>query len=130
MSLFGLKIYTVHLKPGQSQLEQKPIFVHEGFNIKAFILVIFWTLYHRLWLASFLLIVVNTVLIGMRDMHILSDVGVFIMQFGVQIITGFLANDWYRHKLDRQGYIIADISAADSLLRAEQRYFERTLAAA
>jgi len=61
--------------------------------------------------------------------HLLSADSTAIVQMAMNVLIGFHANDWLRAKLKKRGYITADITAADSKLRAEQRYFERHLAA-
>jgi hypothetical protein len=124
-----MKIYTVHLKPGLSLGEQKPVFIKEGINIAAFIFHFFWALYHRLWWVAFLVFAANVVLVFLMRSSVLTREGVVIIQLAIQVIVALQGNDWRRAKLTRKGYIMADVSAADSLLRAEQRYFERSLAA-
>jgi len=130
MSLLGLKIYTVHMKSGETLAERKPIFIREGFNIFAFIFTLFWTLYHRLWRWSLLILAVNVVLALATKNHLLDTNTGSIIQIAFNVLVGFHANDWLRDGLARRGYVMADVTAADSLLRAEQRYFERSLAVA
>ncbi len=125
-----MKIYTVHVNPSNANARQKPVFVREGFNIPAFLLTVFWLLYQRLWLHALCVVTANAVLITLGTEHIISSNSVGIMQLGVQALVGFHANDWLRARLTRQGYITADISVSDNLLRAQQRYFERSLAPA
>jgi hypothetical protein len=60
--------------------------------------------------------------------HLLTMTSGALVQLALNLMIGFHANDWLRARLSRRGYIMADISAADTLLRAEQRYFERYLA--
>lgn len=128
--MFGLKIYTVHIKPGVPQGEEKPIFVKEGFNFAAFLFPALWALYRRLWVAVFLLVGIDSLLAQMLVAHMLNPASLIVIDLGIHVLTGLLGNDWRRASLKRRGYIVADISAADSRLRAEQRYFERHLAAA
>ena len=125
-----MKIYSVHFKPGESPLEQKPLFVREGFNIWAFALTGFWALYHRLWLPMVGILAFNMALALVINQQIFSEPTTIIMQLAFNALVGFHANDWLRAHLAHQGYLFADITAADSLLRAEQRYFERALATA
>jgi hypothetical protein len=128
VSLFGLKIYTVHVKPGETLAHEKPVFVREGFNILAFALTGFWALYQRLWVHGLLIILFNGILMLLNQEQVLSQTGMTIIQLGFNLLIGFHANDWRRVGLTRRGYIVADIVTGDSLLRAEQRYFERHLA--
>ncbi len=130
MSVFGLKIYTAHVKPGTANAAEKPIFVREGFNLFAFALTVLWALYHRLWIPALFIALFNGTIMLLDKERVLSSVGVGVIQIGVNILIGFHANDWLRAGLTRRGYIFADVVTGDSLLRAEQRYFERYLATA
>jgi hypothetical protein len=109
-----MKIYTVHIKPGDVRAQERPIFVREGFNILALIFTL----------------AANILIIALGQMKIFSPDSIGLLQFAIQILAGFHANDWLRYGLSKRGYIMADISTGDNLLRAEQRYFERYLAAA
>lgn len=128
--MFGMKIYTVHVKPGVPQAEEKPIFIKEGFNTIAFVFPLLWALFSRLWLTFVLLIIADYVLVQLFSERVLNMGPLCAIDVGIHVLVGLLGNDWRRSSLKRRGYILADVAAADSLLRAEQRYFERYLAAA
>ena len=123
-----LKIFTVHIKPDEKQPYAQPVFVREGFNIYAFVLTFLWALYHRLWIPAAGILAINFAVLALGEIHLISAGSVAILQFMVQILVGFHANDWLRAGFAKRGYIMADVTAGDSLLRAEQRYFERYLA--
>lgn len=123
----GMKIYTVHVRP-EAGAEPKPVFIREGFNFFAFLFSALWALYHRLWLPGFLLLALNGALMFFVRDGLMHQEVVTVIQLGVNALVGFQANDWRRAGLARRGYILADIAAADSLLSAQQRYFERALA--
>jgi hypothetical protein len=122
-----MNIYTVHVKP-ESGLKQKPVFIREGFNLAAFIFAAFWTLYQRLWLPSMFVVAFNLFIIFLASQPWLSPATLTVLDMGLHMVVGFMANDWLRAGMQKRGYVFADITAADSLLRAEQRYFERYLA--
>jgi len=128
--MFGrMHIYTVHVMPGETLAENKAVFVKEGFNIWAFLLTGFWALYERLWIPLAGIVAFNIVLGILMNQRLLGELGFAALQLGFNLIVGYHANDWLRAKLTQGGHILADISASDSKLRAEQRYFERALAA-
>lgn len=128
--MFGrMKIYTVHIKPGTVNPYERPVFVREGFNMYAFLFTFFWALFQRMWVHALGIFLVNLLLVLLVRYHFISAEGISIVQFAMSVMIGFHANDWLRGHLAKRGYIVADISAADSLLRAEQRYFERYIAA-
>ncbi|MDX1975256.1 MAG: DUF2628 domain-containing protein [Rickettsiales bacterium] len=124
------RIYTVHVKPSIPHAAEKPIFVLEGFNLYGFIFTGLWALYQRLWLQTILLVLTYALLSALVKQHMLGMASAGIIQFAIQVFVGLQANDWIRAKLTRKGYIVADVSVADNLLRAEQRYFERYIAKA
>jgi hypothetical protein len=128
--MWRMKIYTVHIKPDGANAAEQPVFVKEGFNIWAFLLTFLWALYHRLWLPALLLLAVNLLLVFLLKHHVFAASSVGVLHLTMHYIAGSYGNDWIRARLTRLGYIMVDVAASDSLLRAEQRYFERYLAAA
>lgn len=124
-----MKIYTVHARPG-ARGGEKPIFVREGFNWMAFLFTGFWALYQRLWWPAALIVAFHIGLGALGEHHLLSPSSVGAVQLGFQVLVGYFGNDWMRARLRRRGFVMSDVTAADSQLRAEQRYFERYLAAA
>lgn len=127
--MFGAKIYTVHIDPENPPPTGTPIFVREGFNVFAFVFVAFWALYQRVWLLAFILLVLQAWIMWAASHHVLSPLTAQLLYFTVQVLTGFHANDWRRRQLQKKGYVMADVATGDNLIRAEQRYFERVLAA-
>lgn len=124
------KIYTVHIKVNEANAEEKPVFVYEGFNWKALVFGVFWTLYHRLWIVSLVVAAITALIAMAAGKHIISESSELILQAAFGIYIGLSANDWYRSSLSRRGYIINDIVVESDEIRAQQRYFEHALAAA
>ncbi|MDE3060651.1 MAG: DUF2628 domain-containing protein [Pseudomonadota bacterium] len=124
-----MKIYTVHIRPGEVSPQQKPVFVKEGFNALAFVFSLFWALYWRLWKPALLVIAFQVALVALRN-HGMGVASIAALDLGFHLFFAYQANDWLRARLTRRGYVMADIAAGDTQLRAEQRYFERALAAA
>lgn len=122
-----MTIYTVHLRPGDALVNQKPIFIKEGFNFIALLFPVIWSFYQRLWLIGLAFIGLEVVLMLLTRGQIVSHFSIAAISAAGHFLAGFTANDWLRSRLVRQGYVLADITVADSQLRAEQRYFERCL---
>ena len=121
-----MKIYTVYTHPDKD-IDQKPVFVREGFSFGAFVFGALWALYHRLWLVFLLIVAVDVALGYVSQMHLLLKPTVVAIQFGFSLMVGYMGNDWIRARLLRSEFELVDITVSDSLLRAEQRYFERAL---
>ncbi len=122
----SLKIYTVHLKPDESDEIGRLKFVSEGFNFYAFILTIFWALYNRLWKFSAVLLLLNAVAaMILWQFDSLFPPTTNIIQIGLQLWCGFAANDFMREKLKKDGYITYAMVSGENELRAEQRFFDQ-----
>lgn len=126
----ALKLYTIHTKQGSDATLDKPIFIREGFNFFAFVFTFFWALYQRLWGFALVFFLANVGIVFAIRFGLLNDVSATIVQIALQVMAGFQANDFLRAKLSKKGYIFQDITSGDSLLRAEQRYFDRLVARA
>jgi Protein of unknown function (DUF2628) len=118
------RVFTVHINPLQPDAFESAQFVEEGFSYKAFFFTAFWALYHRLWRAFFAIALANYLIHTMFQSGELDLVSRVILELAVNIYVGFQANDWRRNALARKGWVIADIVTGDTLLRAEQRYFD------
>lgn len=127
MLLRRMTLYTVHIRPGDSLLNQRPLFVKEGFNFVAFLVPFFWALYQRLWAVAIAIAAADIALVFMGQAQWLGAPSVLVLNLAINVAAGFSGNDWLRSRLARQGYLLADIAVADSLLHAQQRYFDRSL---
>ncbi len=128
--MFGSRhhIYTVHIDPKGPKPYENPIFVLEGFSVPGFIFTALWTLYHRMWWAAFAVIMCNLMIVEMFEGGTLDMLGRTILETALMVIVGFEGHDWRRKNLAKRGYVIADIVSGDSLIRAEQRFFDRYFA--
>ena len=124
-----LKLYTIHTRPGGDATLERPLFLREGFNWFAFLFTFLWAFYHRLWRFGGAILLANLSLVLFSRTGLLGEATLPVVQFGLQIIVGFMANDALRARLRREGYLFQDIAGGDSLLAAEQRYFDRLVAA-
>jgi len=126
----GLKLYTVHSKPGSDVTRDKPVFLREGFNWMAFLFTFLWAFSKRLWLFGIVILAANIAVAMVVEQGYFNHLTAGIIQFGIQFLAGFMGNDYLRKRMEKTGYIFQDITSGDSLLRAEQRYFDRLVAQA
>lgn len=124
----GLKLYTVHTKAGSDHTLDRPVFLREGFNLYAFVFTFLWAFYQRLWLFGVVIFAAQMLAGAALSLGLLDQISVMLVQFALQIMVGFCANDALRKHMQKRGYIFQDITSGDSLLRAEQRYFDRLVA--
>lgn len=123
------KIYTVHINPSKTNALEKAVFIREGFNFFAFIFGVFWALYHRMWWLAICLAVVVAFFGAAEELKWLDTITLAILQLAFNLIIGYQANDLRRAELSRRGYIMSDVVVSDNELCAQQRYFDRVLAA-
>lgn len=124
-----LCIYTVHVNPSLPHPYEAAEFVQEGFSWTAFFFPPFWTLYHRLWWPFMGIMALNAANLLLLEEAVFAFPGYLILHLGIHLLVGFQGTDWKRERLKSKGYITADITTGDSMLRAEQRYFDRYFAA-
>ena len=124
---FG-KTYTVHLLPNAKAPLETAQFIKDGFSWPAFIFGPFWALYHRLWLLALVTLAFEVALLTVAEKMGLSEMSQSLLQLGFQACIACIADERLRAKARREGYITADIVMADSMLAAEQRFFDQAVA--
>ena len=123
-----LRIYSVHLKPDEDDEIERLKFISEGFNFYAFIFTFFWALYNRLWKFSALLLMINGFAAALLwQFDVLFPPTTNIIQIGLQLWCGWVANDFLCEKLKKDGYITYALVSGENELRAEQRFFDHNI---
>ena len=98
-------------------------FVRDGFSWSAFVLTLFWPLYHGLWLV-FAIVLALTVLLGAAmDIAGLSDFGRSAVWIAAALLFAFEANNLRRWTLRRRGWRDVGMAAGRTLSEAEHRFF-------
>ena len=98
--------------------------VKEGFSWPAFVLSIFWAIWHRLWLAALIFFAANTALgigLALTGADALSTAAATL---GLAALIGWAANDLRRAKLSAQGFAERAPVIAATGETAILRYFE------
>lgn len=118
------KIFTVYEKPEAAEPSEQVLLLREGFCVWALLFHGFWLIVQRMWLVLALYVAAALVLSLGADMLHLSDLSSGVLQFGLQLLLAYHAYDLKGWGLRRRGYHLAGVLAADSAMRAEQRYYE------
>ncbi len=121
-----MRIYTVFTPSLLKGIDAVPgaEAVKEGFSWPAFILSVFWALWHRLWLAALIFFAANTVLgvgLALAGADALSS---SVASLGLAATIGWTANDMRRAKLSAQGFAMRAPVIAATGETAILRYFE------
>lgn len=125
-----MAVYTVHgtasyygtdVRTGPDQL----VFVRDGFYFWAFVGTFIWLLWHRLWLATLVyLVLIISAEIAMSLAGVGSGTRLIVMGV-IALLLGLEAGSLRRWKLSRRKWRQLDIVVADSEEAAERRFFER-----
>lgn len=118
------RVFTVHTNPKAERPQESAQFVEEGFSLTAFIFSGLWAMYHRLWWPLVIIGAANALIFNFAENGAINEIGQGILQLALNLLVGFMANDWLRARLAREGLVLSDIVTGESLLNAEQRYFD------
>ena len=121
-----MPVYTVHGRNDVSgeRAADKFVFVRDGFHFWAFLLTPVWLLWHRLWLAFFVWLILTIVVsIGMSTLGAGPD-AVLAADVLLALLMGLEASTLQRWKLSRGNWRQAGIVVADNVESAERRFFD------
>lgn len=116
-----MKIYTVYNYKNSKFSSEQSILINEGFSFNAFIFTGFWSLYHRLWLFTLLIILINIGIGLLISKNLIAINYSYLISFIINLIIGFYATDIHRYILIKKGYYLSDIIGARNLEEAQFR---------
>lgn len=119
-----MKIFTVHTRMKNDFFEDI-ILVQEGFNIKAALFTVFWSIYNKIWWLSLILIIINFSLSFFLEKYYHNVQYIMITNFIFNFIFGIYANDIMRIYLKYKKYEFNDIIVGKNYLEAEFRFLEK-----
>lgn len=121
------KLYTVLLKKNAPKPIETAIFVPQGFNIWALAFFSIWALFNRLWIL-FVVLFAFEILVqfmffteGTINHSIFIDLSIIVLH----IWFGLEANDLKVATLERNGYIVFDVTSGMDEVEAERRFFDK-----
>lgn len=120
-----MRVYTIHLPPDVDPSDprafERAMLVRDGFNFAAFFFSVLWMLYHRLWLAALLtLVLLVAVGFGVDRLEI-TAFAAFLVQLMVAILIGLEASSLRRWTYARRGWHLVDVVAASDYTEADAR---------
>ena len=124
-----MAVYTVHqprLRKGEASVDpERLVFVRDGFHFWAFLLAPLWLLWHRLWLAFVLWIVLLGVAeIGLRYAGVRGFAYVVVLAL-IGLLVGLEASSLRRWTLALHGWKNIGIVVADNRESAERRFISQ-----
>ncbi len=125
-----MNVYTVHIRRHGLSPDTDIRLVKDGFSWAALVFTFFWTLYHRLWLASVILVAAFVPLAVLLEAGFLSNELAIVGSIVLCLCTGLFGNDERRRVLRNAGFDDQGVVVAASLTEAEQRHFDHNPLAA
>ena len=101
--------------------------VKEGFCWPAFLFSLVWATFHRLWLFAFCLLGFCSVTFFTLYQQGAEPSFNLIVFFGIFTLFGYLANDFRRSKLKKDGYLERCVIIAPTVRTAVQRYLNTSV---
>lgn len=128
-----MRIYTVHA-PRKSDKHShaagdRVVFVRDGFHVWAFVFGGFWLLYHRLWWALLgYVAVIGGISVSLGVLRVSGGVSLCVLLL-LALLMGLEGASLRRWTLSRGKWRQLDVVAAANEQDAEQRFFDRWVAA-
>ena len=124
-----MAVYTVHqppLRKGEASVDPERLaFVRDGFHFWAFLLAPLWLLWHRLWLAFVLwVVVIGAAEIGLHYAGIRGSAHVAVLAL-IGLLVGLEASSLRRWTLALHGWKNIGIVVGDNLESAERRFLSQ-----
>jgi hypothetical protein len=128
-----MRTYTVHLprdaKPGDPRGYERAVLVRDGFNWAAFFFSVLWMLWHRLWLAAALTLIVLVAFSAALEALEVGEGAAALASLFLAVLIGLEASTLRRWTYGRRGRPVADVVSAPDYESADalagRRYMER-----
>lgn len=108
--------------PGDPRGADRAVFVRDGFAWMAFVIPVFWLLWHRLWIEAAVVFAL-TLGIGALGEAFGAPTAALLVSLVLQWGVGLEGQNWRLARLRRQGFHEAGAVQAHDLDEAETRFF-------
>lgn len=119
-----MRIFTVHLRRHGLDPDRDFLLIREGFSWPAFLFGGFWALWHRLWLAAAVLLLLRagfaSVLVHMGA-NLAAQLAV---DLAFAVAAGMIGNDLRRERAARDDFVDVGVVAAEDVDAAERRFLD------
>jgi len=122
-----MPVFTVHMPfvgAGQKGAADQSVFVRDGFHFWAFVFGPLWMLWHRLWLAAIVYLVVIVGLeFALSHLHVDRGTRWLVMAI-IAFLVGFEATSLWRWARSRGRWREVGVVVASNRENAERRFFD------
>ncbi|MDB1135582.1 DUF2628 domain-containing protein [Candidatus Anaplasma sp. TIGMIC] len=100
-------------------------YARDGFNISAFLFVLFFTMYKGLWLLSLVVFCASGISYTLYSTQVITLPYYLIIELLIKLYVGFSYSDWLYKKLKKKKYKLADIVLAQGTMHAKLKFMKR-----
>ena len=123
-----MTVYTVHIPPGVSDptlRADRTVFLREGFSLGAFVFGWFFLVWHRLWMAAIVWLVLAGLIAGFGyAVHAQAGFPLALLAL-MHLFVGVEGFDIRRWQLERHRFRMADVVTGSAREEAEYAFFHR-----
>ncbi|WP_425364404.1 DUF2628 domain-containing protein [Candidatus Tisiphia endosymbiont of Mystacides longicornis] len=102
-----MNIYSIYVNPQKK--DNDFIIIKQGFSLFAAFFNIFWALYHRMWLALIITLIISVAISSLGFTYL-----TFASRIAIMLIFGFFAADMREYDLKQKKYRLTEIILAKS----------------
>ncbi|WP_341756232.1 MULTISPECIES: DUF2628 domain-containing protein [unclassified Candidatus Tisiphia] len=112
-----MNIYSIYVNPQKK--DNDFIIIKQGFSLFAALFNMFWALYHRMWIALIITLIISIAMSNLGFAHF-----TFASRIAIMLIFGFFAADMREYDLQRKKYQLTEIILAKSEIEAELKFLK------
>lgn len=100
----SLKLYSSFIKKDKNNKVEDIAIVCEKFSFSAFFLSLLWFLFYKMWQSAILLVLVEIVLVKLRNLSFISNFDFFMLNLAILFFIAMNASSWRGKKLEKKDY--------------------------
>lgn len=120
-----MKFYSILYNSEVKKEEDALLIYSDGFSCSAAIFQSIWAFFHGLWLVMLLSTSFLAALLYLEKLGVFNTTECLYMKLLLGLYMGFCAKDWHISSLQKRGYVLADVIAADNENKALLKFYEK-----
>jgi len=109
-----MRLFTVYLRRDGLDMDNDMAVVKEGFSWPGFLFFTLWALSKKMWLWAAVVFIVETMIVSGLEQTGMDALTVTLLLLIANWGKGVFANDLYRRKLEKQGFVLAGAPVASN----------------
>ncbi len=119
--------YVVLTPPDSGELDDRAVFIRDGFSLPALIIPVLWLLWNRLWFAAVMLLLLSVAIAAAITLLPAWSVVLTVASVLLSLFVALEGNSWCINKKERQGWTFRSVLEAPNYATAEEIWFAQTV---